>query len=197
MGLFDSDAFTYVLLPVLIFVARICDVTIGTVRIISVSRGHKYLAPVLGFFEVLIWIIVIAKVMQNLNNMVCYVAYAGGFAAGNFVGIMIEQRIAIGTLIIRIITRKEATELVNRLTAAGYGVTSLVAEGGRGPVNVIYSVIKRGDLAHIVDIIGQVNPRAFYSVEDVRFVSEGVFPQRKSFLRKEMFALPAIRRKGK
>ncbi|GAE87820.1 hypothetical protein JCM21531_1220 [Acetivibrio straminisolvens JCM 21531] len=81
----------------LIFFSRIIDVTIGTIRIIFVSRGKKYLAPVLGFFEVLVWIVAISQVMQNLNNFACYFAYAAGFATGTFVGIIIEEKLAIGT----------------------------------------------------------------------------------------------------
>ena len=103
MTFFDSHFFTFVVLPALIFIARVCDVTIGTLRIISVSRGYKFLAPVFGFFEVLIWIVVIGKVMQNLGNVFCYIGYAGGFATGNLVGIIIEERLAMGILLIRII----------------------------------------------------------------------------------------------
>ena len=80
---FGTDLYVFFLLPLLIFLARICDVTIGTMRIIMVSKGKKLLAPVLGFFEVLIWVMAIGKIMQNLSNPVCYIAYAGGFAIGN------------------------------------------------------------------------------------------------------------------
>ncbi len=79
---FSSDLFSYAILPLLIFLARICDVSIGTLRIIFVSKGVKKVAPVLGFFEVLIWIIAISKIMQNLDNYVNYIAYAAGFATG-------------------------------------------------------------------------------------------------------------------
>ena len=85
---FDSNLFIYVLLPLLIFMARICDVSIGTLRIIFVSKGKRNIAPVLGFFEVLIWITAISKIMENLDNYVNFVAYAAGFATGNFVGMM-------------------------------------------------------------------------------------------------------------
>ncbi|HEV57052.1 MAG TPA: hypothetical protein ENN87_06090, partial [Phycisphaerales bacterium] len=94
-----------VLLPVAIFVARICDVSVGTLRIIAVARGRRVAAAILGFFEVLIWITVISHVMQNLTNPWCYVAYAAGFATGNYVGIRIEQMLAMGQLVVRVITR--------------------------------------------------------------------------------------------
>ncbi|UCC22469.1 MAG: DUF2179 domain-containing protein [Planctomycetota bacterium] len=199
MEIFGSDAFTYIVLPALIFLARVCDVTIGTIRIIFVSRGHKFLAPLVGFFEILIWLVAIGKIFENLDNVTCYIAYAGGFAAGNFVGIYIEERLAMGTLVIRVITRKGASELITGLRSAGYGATSIAAQGGSGTVSVIYSVIKRSDLDDVVAIIKKFNPKAFYSIEDVRFVSEGVFPLNKSGPRRNVFGLAKLFRvrKGK
>ncbi|UCF00504.1 MAG: DUF2179 domain-containing protein [Planctomycetota bacterium] len=184
MFFFSSETFTFVILPILIFVARICDVTIGTIRIIFVSRGQKYLAPLVGFFEILIWLVAIGKVMQNLNNVFCYVAYAGGFAAGNFIGIYIEEKIAMGTLVIQIITRKDASELIKNLKLKGYGTTSIPAEGSTGRVHIIYTVIKRSSLTEVVEIIKRFNPKAFYSIEDVKFVKEGIFPLRKPYYHK-------------
>ncbi len=169
------------LLPLLIFMARICDVTIGTVRIIFVTRGRKLLAPLIGFFEILIWLLAIGKVMQNLNNIFCYIAYAGGFAAGNFIGIYIEEKMAMGTLVVHIVTGKDASELIENLRNSGYGITSMPAEGRAGRVHVIYTVIKRGDLKDVVATIKKFNPKAFYSVEDVRFVKEGIFPLEGSY----------------
>ncbi|WP_052297463.1 DUF5698 domain-containing protein [Flexistipes sinusarabici] len=99
----------------LIFVARICDVTIGTLRIIFVARGMRYFASFLGFFEILIWIVVVAKVMGNEVNMYAYLAYAAGFSVGNFIGISIENKIAMGNLIVRVITGKDAYVIINDL----------------------------------------------------------------------------------
>ncbi len=93
---FGSDWFNYLVLPAAIFLARICDVTIGTLRIIFVSKGNKLIAPVLGFFEVLIWIIAITRIIENLNNPFCYVAYAAGFATGNYIGLRVEEKLAVG-----------------------------------------------------------------------------------------------------
>ncbi len=197
MDFFDSQTFTLIVLPVLIFLARVCDVTIGTLRLISVSKGHKYLAPLFGFFEVFIWIIVIGKVMQNMDNWVCYVAYAGGFATGNFVGICIEEKIAMGTFMIRVITQKDGTELIGSLNEAGYGATNTKAEGADGPVSIIFSIINRSDLAKVIELIRQFNPNAFYTIEDVRFVKEGIFPARKSLLKKTADIFPKMYRKGK
>lgn len=175
-AMLNSEIFTWVILPALIFMARICDVTIGTIRIIFVSRGNKAAASVLGFFEVLIWLIAIGQIMKNLNNIFCYLAYAGGFAMGNFIGITLEEKLAMGVLVVRIITRKDATLLFEELKEEGFGITMLDARGATGPVNIIYTVIKRSALPRVVEMIKTFNPKAFYSIEDVRTVNSGVFP---------------------
>ena len=99
------DTYPY-LLPIIIFFGRIIDVTLGTLRIIFVSKGEKYKAPLIGFFEVLIWIVVISEIFSRANDMIAYISYAAGYASGNFVGIIIEQRIAFGIILCRIYTRK-------------------------------------------------------------------------------------------
>jgi len=168
--------YTYVILPALIFVARILDVSIGTIRIIIVSRGNRLLAPLLGFFEVLIWILAMGEILQNLDNWVCYIAYAGGFAAGKYIGMLLEERLAIGTLVFRIITQKDTTPLVSALYKEGYGVTEIDAKGKFSKVNVIYIILKRKKLQQVQSIIQQYNPSAFYTVEDIRNAQYGVFP---------------------
>jgi len=175
--LVDSDIFTYVVLPVLIFFSRVCDVSIGTLRIVFVSRGKKLLAPFLGFFEILIWVTAISQIMQNLDSWVCYVAYAGGFAVGSYVGLLIEERLALGTLIIRVILTKDEGILKERLSNAGYGVTVVNAEGANGEVYIVYTIIERKKLRDVLDIIHQCNSEAFYSIEDARTVNRGIFPR--------------------
>ncbi|MBU0762379.1 MAG: hypothetical protein KKD39_05085, partial [Candidatus Altiarchaeota archaeon] len=103
--MFSLSFFEWVLVPFLIFCARICDVTIGTVKVILITKGMRRLSPFLGFIEVLIWIVTISKVMENLNNPVNYVAYAAGFASGTYVGMLVEDRLALGTAMVRVITR--------------------------------------------------------------------------------------------
>ena len=119
---FDSTAYAWVILPLLIFSARIVDVSLDTLRIIFINRNLKYAAATSGFFEVLVWLMVIREIFLRLNNPLCFVAYAAGFATGNFVGMLIENRISIGKVLIRIITRKEADELITSLESAGYGL---------------------------------------------------------------------------
>lgn len=172
----ESPLYTLVLIPLLIFLARILDVSVGTLRIIFVSKGLKYLAAILGFFESLVWVLAISQVIQNLDSWITYIAFALGFAAGNLVGIMIEERIAMGNLIVRVITRKEADELVRFLWDSGYGVTSVDAQGETGPVKVIFTIVRRKKLPEILAIIRRFNPNAFYTIEDVRFVKETYIP---------------------
>ena len=172
----DNELFNNIFLPLMIFCARIADVTFGTFRIVMVSKGNKYMAPILGFFEVLIWVIVIGKVMQNLDNWINIIAYAAGFATGNYVGLIIENRVAMGYAKIQIITAKPATELIQSLIEAGYGITHHEANGANGKVSIIYSIISRKQLQTIVDMIRTHNPNAFYSIEDVRFVNKGIIP---------------------
>ena len=168
----DGTTFSYIILPVLVFLARILDVSIGTLRIIFVSKGLKYFAAMLGFVESLTWLIAVTQVMQNLHSWQTYVAFALGFGAGNYVGIILEERIALGNLLIRIITQKEASELVNVLWSQGYGVTSVDARGESGPVNLIFSITKRKNLDKIIAIIKEYNPNAFYTIEDMRYVNQ-------------------------
>jgi len=177
-GFFDSAIYTWVILPALIFIARIMDVSLDTVRIIFINRNLRYYATVIGFFEVLIWLMVIRQIFQHLGNPLCFISYAAGFATGNFVGMIIENRLSIGKVIIRIITRREADDLITYLRSAGYGLTIIDAEGVTGPVKVIMSIVERTEIERMVEIIKLHNPQAFYSVEDVRFVSEAVTPHR-------------------
>lgn len=167
----DSDLFNYLIMPLIIFFSRILDVTLGTFRIVMVARGNKVFAPILGFFEVLIWIIVIGSIMQNIDNWVNIIAYAAGFATGNYVGLLIEERIAMGIVRVQIITKKPANKLITKLIKEKYGITYHEARGSNGNVNIIYSIVNRKKLKKLIYSIRSMNPNAFYTVEDVKFVS--------------------------
>ena len=182
LPLLNSKFFIWIIIPFLIFFARILDVTLQTIRIMFLARGQKVLAPLLGFFEVLIWLLAIRQIMQNLDNVFCYIAYASGFAMGNWIGLYLEEKLAYGTVILRLITHHDANELVQSLRRKGFGVTKMDALGSQGAVNVIYTILKRQDLQRVIHTINQFNPKAFYSIEDTRMVKEGIFPLRKQFL---------------
>ncbi|MCF8360157.1 MAG: DUF2179 domain-containing protein [Prolixibacteraceae bacterium] len=170
----DSALFNYLFMPLIIFFSRILDVTLGTFRIVMVARGNKLFAPILGFFEVLIWIIVIGGIMQNIDNWLNIIAYAAGFAAGNYVGLLIEERIAMGIVRVQIITKKPANKLITKLIREKYGITYHEARGSNGNVNIIYSIVNRKKLKKLIYSIRSMNPNAFYTVEDVKFVSNEV-----------------------
>jgi uncharacterized protein YebE (UPF0316 family) len=195
--LFNSGFYTWFVLPVLIFCARIIDVSMGTVRVIFVSRGFKYLAPVVGFFEILIWLLAIGQIMKNLSNPVCYIAYAGGFAMGNFVGIHIAEKLSLGVVMIRVITKDDAAPLVNFLKAENYGVTSIDGHGTSGQVKVVFTIVQRREVRSVVEIIKKFNPQAFYSIEEVGLVEKGIFPTRKSWRHFSLSDLFRPFRKGK
>lgn len=173
----QSDFIVWIIIPLLIFTARIIDVTLGTLRIIFVSKGRKWLAPAFGFVEVIIWLIAIGQVMQHLTNIACYLAYGAGFAAGTFIGITIEERLAVGLLVVRIVTAKDPGPLRATLIEGGYGVTAVDGQGANGPVKLIYTVIRRKDLPEVAARIHSVDPKAFYSTEEARTANEGVFPR--------------------
>jgi uncharacterized protein YebE (UPF0316 family) len=165
-------------LAILVFIAELCVVTISTVRIIFISRSMKGLAALLGFFEITIWLFAIGQIMQHLSDLGCYLGFAGGFTLGNFLGVMLEKRLGLGTLTIRTVTRQDATQLMHTLRSEGYGVTSHAAEDANGPVRVVYSVIRRKQLDNVLSIIQRFAPDAFCAVDDVQAVAPSVLPFR-------------------
>jgi len=171
----DSWFFTWVLLPFLIFVARIGDVSIGTLRLIFISRGFKFYAPILGFFEVIIWLLAIGQIMQHLDNFMCYIAYGLGFATGNFIGIILDEKLSLGTLLVRIVPKKDPTDLIKRLRAEEFGASLVDIEGMTGKMKMIFAIIKRKDLKEVMSIINEHNPNAFVTIEDVKTAQEGYF----------------------
>lgn len=181
------------LLPALIFCSRLLDVPIGTLRLLFLSRQMRIVSAILGFFEVLIWMIAIRTIINQSAHPIHFIAYAAGFSVGSYIGMSIERQLAIGVKVFKIITKSLAIELVKTLRDEGYGVTVQKAEGGTGPVNIMNIVARRKEMAEICDIVEEKAPKAFYTIEDVQTVSGGVFPIRpRKRLRR---ILPA--RKGK
>lgn len=171
LGIPDA-VFSFVLLPLLIFVARILDVSINTVRIIYVLGGRKGTSTLLGFFEAFIWLMAIRQIFEHLDNWMCYVAYPAGFAAGIFVGMIIEEKIAYGKVIVRIITRKDIDPLRHHLHEEHLRYTYVKAEGPDGQENLIFTVLQREKLEGLLLTLKEILPTAFYTVEKVNRAAE-------------------------
>ncbi|MBE0537028.1 MAG: DUF2179 domain-containing protein [Phycisphaerae bacterium] len=196
-GLIDSPIYAWGVLPFLIFLSRVVDVSMGTVRVIFVSRGMKYMAPLVGFVEVLVWLLAVGQVMRNLTNPICYLAYAGGFAMGNYIGICIADRLSLGLVMIRVITKRDASSLIACFRNADFGVTSVDGEGKTGQVKIVFTIVPRKELSRAVGMIKQFNPQAFYSIEEVNSVQSGVFPLRSGADSRMLTRLFRPMRKGK
>ncbi len=167
-----SGIFQWVVLPLLIFLARLVDMSMDTIRIMLLSRGKKFIPPLIGFFQVSIWLLAIRQIFLNLSNVMCFIGYSGGFAMGTYVGMLLEERLAIGVQVIRVITRVDAGELIRFLRKEGYGVTSVDGQGATGKVNIIYTIVNRSQIPKVLEIVLRFNPRAFYTIEDVRAANE-------------------------
>ncbi len=175
----ESAYYTYFILPALIFVARIFDQSIGILRIIFATKGFKHIAFVAGFFESLVWLLAVSQILKQVDNLVGYMAFAGGFATGNFVGIYLEQRISVGFVVVRVVFRKNSDETIRLLIENDYRISIVDAQGMDGPVKMVFSTIKRREMNSFISILNKNNPTAYYSVEDAKLVQEGVASQRK------------------
>jgi uncharacterized protein YebE (UPF0316 family) len=183
--------------PILIFFARIIDVSIGTLRIILVGRGMRFISSLLGFFEVFIWLLAISQIVTNLGSLVNMVAYCAGFAAGTYVGMTIERRLSLGNMIVRVIVPHESAHLIMYLIANNYKVTHVDAEGALGKVKIIFTIVRRSELKHVLEIIRRFDKDAVYTVEDVRMVSESGLPKAASGSRLDIFQPSMWFRKSK
>ncbi|MGL4599861.1 MAG: DUF2179 domain-containing protein, partial [Bacteroidia bacterium] len=128
----SDDILNWVIIPLLIFISRLCDVTLATLRNIFISKGFKKIVPFIGFFEVLIWLIAMKQVMSHVDNFLSYFAWAGGFACGTYVGMRIEERLALGMQVIRIITNQESTAFIDAMREKHHGMTIVDANGAMG-----------------------------------------------------------------
>ena len=155
------DVWSWIVIPALIFCARLVDVSLSTVRHILVFRGQRRIVPFLAFFEVLVWLIAITQVMANLSNVASYLGWAGGFSAGTLLGMAIEERIALGNLIVRIIIDHPPAKLYEELVENGFAWTRLDAHGRKGPVTVLFVVVARKELKHLLKLIDTQIPGCF------------------------------------
>ncbi|HNP94417.1 MAG TPA: DUF5698 domain-containing protein [Cyclobacteriaceae bacterium] len=175
---FSDTIFSFLILPLLIFLARICDVSINTVRIIYMLGGRRFTSTMLGFFEAFIWLMAIRQIFAHLDNWICYIAYPAGFASGIFVGMIIEEKIAYGKVVVRIITRKDTSEFFNYLNTRKIRYTKIEAFGPDGEESVTFSVLDRERLDDLLLNLKKTLPTAFYTVEGVKAAREsGTLPE--------------------
>ncbi len=175
----ENTVFEWPWLPLLIFVAEVIVVTLSTLRVISISRGWKVLASMLGLVEISIWLVAIGQVMQNLSNPFCFIAFAAGFTMGNYLGLWVEEQLALGYLLIRVITRRDAEPLLAALRTSNHGVTHFNGDGATGPVHLVFTVIPRRRLDDVVRTIEEFDSRAFYSVDTVEKTTAGIYPMQR------------------
>jgi uncharacterized protein YebE (UPF0316 family) len=168
----SDNLLNYLIMPLLIFLARIGDVSINTLRIMFMMNGKKNIVPILGFFEALIWLIAIGQIFQNVNNPMSYLAYAGGFATGTYVGMTLDEKLALGRVLVRVITPKPLPILIDFMKERNYRFTSVGAEGRYGKVNLLFTVMKRDQLKEFISKVKEVEEKAFYTIESVKRVSE-------------------------
>jgi uncharacterized protein YebE (UPF0316 family) len=193
----ETPLYTWIVLPILIMIARIIDVSIGTLRIIFIAKRRILLAPVLGFFEVLIWLLAIEQIFKNLSNIACYLAYAGGFGLGNYIGMILEKRLALGLEMIRIITKSHSIELIKQLKKCGNGLTIVDGQGSTGPVKIIFSVVPRKKMKEMIALVNSVEPSAYYTIENIESAREIVTPipdMRKNNLYRQMYKMDRKRK---
>lgn len=159
--------------PLVIFCLRIVDVSMSTIRILLAVRGYKVVVPILGFFEVLVWMFAVGNAIRFLDSGWHLLGYAGGFATGNVVGMLIEERLAIGFATIRIVSTHAGVEMADALRNIGFGVTEFGGQGRDGRVEVVYTVCMRRDIERVVNEVERWDHQAFITVEEPRDIRWG------------------------
>jgi uncharacterized protein YebE (UPF0316 family) len=160
--------------------ARISDQSIGTLRLILVSKGYKLIAPFLAFFESLIWLLAVSQILKHLDNWVTFVAYGLGFALGNYIGILLEEKISLGNVIVRVFPKADHLGLIEYMKQQNIGYSIIDAEGRMGGLKIIFSIISRKNMNNFISKIEEFTPGSFYSVEEVKSVKKGIFQPTRS-----------------
>ncbi len=161
------------LFALLIFFMRVGDMTLDTIRVLFVVRGKKLIVWILGFFQSLIFVIAISSVLSKLDNILNVLGYAMGFATGNLVGMLIEQRLAIGHILVTIISSTRGALIADKLRSSGYAVTEIAGRGKNGTVFELHASVLRKDVPNVETIVLEADPQAFITAEDVRPVRRG------------------------
>ncbi len=169
-------------LCILIFFARICDVSLGTLRVIMVTQGRRVLAAGLGFFEILIWILAVSRVMSGARHPGLIIAYAAGFACGNFIGLTIERWVAFGHQVVRVFSR-QGEEIAEKLRTLGFRVTLFEGRGRDGPVHSTYTETERREVPRLLETARAIDPSCYYVIDDIRIASSvNGSPPRRGFM---------------
>lgn len=169
----DTLALPAALLPFVIFGLRVADMTLDTMRVLFVLRGRKTLSWFLGFAQSAIWVVAISSVLRHVDNLWNIVGYAGGFATGTVIGMLIEERLALGHGHVRVISPQRGAALAEAIRDAGYAVTELAGRGRDGTVAVLTCSVRRRDIARVTRQVHSLDPEAFVTVEDVRPLHRG------------------------
>jgi uncharacterized protein YebE (UPF0316 family) len=159
--------------PLLIFGLRIVDVSMATIRMLLIMRNQKLLVPLIGFFEVIIWIVAVGSAIRNLDSVWHVLGYAGGFATGSLVGLAIEEKLAVGLASIQVISQHGGIELAEALRGRGFGVTEFAGQGREGRVEVVQTVVLRRQIPEVIEEVDRWDPDAFVSVEEPRTIRRG------------------------
>jgi uncharacterized protein YebE (UPF0316 family) len=170
------DVYSWVVMPLLIFTARVVDVSLGTLRFIFITKGYRKLAPLVGFAEVMIWLLTVREVMLNLGNITGFLAYGMGFAMGNYVGMWLEEKLSFGMTLVRVVVKTDYTRLREFMKENDFGYTVVEGEGAREKVKILFTIVKRKQLDYVLSAISTYNPQAFYTVENIKSASNGAFP---------------------
>ncbi len=157
----------------LIFILRVCDMSLDTLRVLFVMRGKKQIAWILGFLQSVIFIVAIGRVLTQVNNPLNIIGYAAGFATGNVVGMIIEERIAIGHIMMNVISPRRGSAIVSHLRENGYAVTELAGRGKDGMVSLINLSVLRKQVESVHLLVDEIDPEAFITAEDVRPIRHG------------------------
>ena len=157
----------------LIFLLRVSDMTLDTLRVLVVMRGRKLIAWILGFFQAGIFVLAISSVLENLNNPLNIAGYAAGFATGNVVGMLIEERLAIGHILLSIVSPRRGSAIAETLRGEGYAVTEIPARGRDGMVSLLNVNVLRRNAERVKKLANEIDPEAFITAEDVRPVRRG------------------------
>lgn len=188
----EIDFMNYLLLPLLIFIARVSDVTLATVKLMFVVNSARKFAAILGFFEALITILALSRIMQDASNMAAYVTYAAGFASGTYIGMRIEERLAYGSVLIRIISKKIPDALLDYLAESQFRYSMVEANDQSGNSQVLFTVCKRKKVREFLTNLERIAPEALFTIEGIKQVSHGLLPVQQH--EQSLFGMPNVRR---